>query len=279
MEQIFERLADEFGLDAISAWLGRVLPGLIKAALILLVFYLLWRLVRRGLEAIRSRTTLDPTLAAFLNTGLKSLILMVGLIVALAELGVNTASLLASLGVAGLTLGFAAKDALSNIISGLFIFWDRPFVVGDLIENDGFYGRVEDITLRSTRVVTPDGKMLAIPNSTIVNTTVASYTNFPHLRIDIPVTIGVAEDIDRAREVLLGVVAGDARFLATPRATVTVDALNDYNVLLTLSAWLDDEKTHVAARADLREAAYKALTGAGVDLPFETVRVLGLAAG
>jgi small conductance mechanosensitive channel len=83
---------------------------------------------------------------------------------------------LASLGIAGLTLGFAAKDTLSNVISGLFIFWDRPFVVGDLIEMDGKYGRVEDITLRSTRVVTPDGKMLAIPNSAIVNSSVWSRT-------------------------------------------------------------------------------------------------------
>ncbi len=102
------------------------------------------------------------------------------------------------------------------MISGVFIFWDRPFVIGDLVEVDGHYGKVEDITMRSTRVVTPDGKMLAIPNSTIVNTTVASYTNFPHLRLDVGVTIGVNEDIGRVRPILLSAAGSDNDFLAEP---------------------------------------------------------------
>ena len=99
------------------------------------------------------------------GTAVKYTVLTVGVVSALGQVGINTGSLLASLGIAGLTIGFAARDALSNIISGIFIFWDRPFVIGDLIEVNSQYGRVDRITLRSTRVVTVDGRMLAIPNA------------------------------------------------------------------------------------------------------------------
>ena len=129
------------------------------------------------------------------------------------------------------------------------------------------YGEVSEITMRSTRVVTPDGKMLAIPNATIVNSTVVSYTNFPHLRIDLEVTIGVTEDIDKVRRILCGLVADDARYLAEPAPSVVLSALGDYNNTLRLSAWLDNEKDHLASRFALRERAYGALTSAGVMSP------------
>ena len=82
---------------------------------------------------------------------------------------VDTSAALASLGIAGLTIGFAARDALSNLISGILIFIDRPFVVGDLVEIEDHYGKVSAITLRSTRIITSDGKMLAVPNAEIIN--------------------------------------------------------------------------------------------------------------
>jgi small conductance mechanosensitive channel len=200
-------------------------------------------------------------------------VLTLGTITALAQMGVNTASLIASLGVAGLTLGFAAQDVLSNIISGLFIFWDRPFVIGDLVEIDGQYGRVETITMRSTRVVTTDGKMLAIPNSVIANSTVTSYTNFPNLRLDVEVTVGVNEDLGRVRVLLLDQVRGRQEFMDAPPPSVVVKALNDYNVLLELRAWIHDEKEHIQHRFELRERIFTSLTEAGVDMPCETLSI------
>ena len=194
----------------------------------------------------------------------------IAVLTALSELGINTASFLASLGIAGLTLGFAAKDTLSNVISGLFIFWDRPFVVGDLIEMEGKYGRVEDITLRSTRVVTPDGKMLAIPNSAIVNSTVASYTNFPHLRLEIDLTVGVEEDLGRISAIFLELVKGDRRFKTDPPAEMVVTAINDYNVAVQFRVWLVNEKQHIPERFELRQRIFEAMRAAGVEMPYET---------
>ncbi len=180
------------------------LPSLLIALVALLLFYLGWLVGRRVALSLMRRAELDKTAQAFVLTVAKTLVGATAIVASLGALGIDTASALTSLGVAGLTIGFAAKDALSNVISGVFIFWDRPFVIGDLVEIDGQYGRVDLITMRSTRVVTVDGKMLAVPNATIVNQVVASYTNFPHLRLDIDVTVAVTEDLGRVRQILLG---------------------------------------------------------------------------
>lgn len=132
------------------------------------------------------------------------------------------------------------------------------------------------ITLRSTRVVTPDGKMLAIPNSTVVNTTVASYTNFDNLRLDIPVTVGVEENLGRVRTLLIELVTDCEGFLDTPPPRVVVVALDDYNVALELQAWIADEEAHIAERLLLREAVFETLRSANVTMPYETFELAPL---
>ena len=181
--------------------------------------------------------------------------------------------MVASLGVVSLTIGFAARETLSNIISGILIFLDRPFTIDDLVEIDGKYGRVDRITLRSTRIVTNDGKMLAVPNTEVMNKTVISYTNFPHLRLDIAVTVAVTEDLDRARMILVSLVQNDLDYMAEPLPSVVVTQLNDYNVTLELRAWLKDERQHVQKRFELREKVFNTLSAAGVEMPFETVQL------
>lgn len=267
----WDELAQTFSISGLMAEVSRWIPSVLSAFAILGAFYLLWRIANRAAGIFIRRANLDPTAATFLQTVLKYVLLSIGVVTALGKVGVNTASLLTSLGVAGLTIGFAAKDALSNMISGIFIFWDRPFVIGDLVEIGGEYGRVDSITMRSTRVVTPDGRMLAVPNTAIVNSTVASYTNFPHLRISVAFTVGVGENLGRVREVALGVCHRRAGLMAEPPAEVVVTALNDYNVALELRAWIDDEKQHISARMALREALFEALRAANVEMPYETL--------
>lgn len=266
------RLAESFNPELLAQGAASWTENLLFAALTFLVYYMLWRLVSMVLVPALQRVDVDDTGRSFFQTVARAVILTLGVVAALGELGINTASVVASLGVAGLTIGFAARDALSNIISGIFIFWDRPFVLGDLIEIDGKYGRVDRITLRSTRVVTVDGKMLAIPNAAVVNSAVASYTNFSHLRIEVPITVGVEESLGRVRALLLGCVEGDTDYMDEPAPEMVVSELNDYNVLVTLRAWLHDERKHIPKRFEMRERAFEALRSAGVDLPFETIK-------
>lgn len=271
-DSIALRLAEIFDPQALGSVAADFLANGVIGALTFFAYYLIWRVLDAGVRVFTSRIKMDETTREFTLTALKFVVLTLAAVNTLAAVGVNTASLIASLGVAGLTLGFAARDALSNLISGLLIYWDRPFVIGDLLEVGNHYGKVQRITLRSTRVITPDGRLLAVPNTEIINSTVASYTNFPHLRLDIPVTVGVGEDLDRVRSALLSLVEGDD-FMQEPAPRVVVKQLNDYNVGLELQAWIHDEREHVQARSDLREAVFKELTRLGVDMPFETFRI------
>lgn len=269
MDEVLSKLEQTFGREAVTEVLVTWVPSAIAAILTVLVFAAITWGVTRVLRRVFARTQLDVTAATFIETLVRFSLTIIGLLTALAQLGINVTSILASLGVMGLTIGFAAQNTLSNLISGLFIFWDRPFVIGDLIEVDGEYGRVATITLRSTRLITVDGRMLAIPNAIMANAKVASYTNFPHLRIDVEVTVGVNEPIGKVREVLLGLCEGP-QFMDEPAPAVVVKALGDYNTTLELRVWLHDEKTHVAERYDLRERVKNALDEAGVEMPFET---------
>jgi small conductance mechanosensitive channel len=270
---IVQRLRTEFDPRAMGESVASLLANIAVGLLTFAAFYVLWRVLDAVLRGVLRRSRVDRTSATFAETALKFTLLVVGAAQALAAAGVNTAAVVTSLGLAGLTLGFAARDALSNLISGVLIFWDRPFVIGDLIEVGDSYGRVERITLRSTRVVTVDGRMLAVPNATIINTTVASYTNFPNLRLDIAVTVGVNENLARVRDLMLSIVRDDPAYLKEPAPRVVVTALNDYNVALQLQAWLENEREHVAQRFALRERVFDTLRSAGVEMPFETLQL------
>ncbi|MEP7273640.1 MAG: mechanosensitive ion channel family protein [Acidobacteriota bacterium] len=249
-------------------------PSLILALLVFVVFYLIYWVVKTIVARIAKHVGLERTVSSFLLIALKYVILIFGAITALQQVGINVTSLIAGLGIIGLSLGFAAKDTLSNIIAGVFLFWDKPFIIGDLIEVSDEYGQVHEITLRTTRIVTPDGKLVSIPNSELINSKIKSYTMYPHLRLDIDVTIGVNEDIGKARDVILGLLQSDNRLLADPAPAVLVTTLGDYFVGLQLRVWLDEVRQHVSVKAELRERIKEALDRAKISMPFETIEVI-----
>lgn len=273
LQGIVNRLRTDLDPQVLGGGLAELLANLVVASLVFALFYLIWRLLEWALHRALTRSTVDETTASFVETVAKYVILGIGLVQALSSAGIDAAAVLTSLGIVGLTIGFAARDALSNLISGLLIFWDRPFVIDDLVEVEGSYGRVDTITLRSTRVVTTDGRMLAIPNTTIINSVVASYTNFPHVRLDVGVTIGVEEDIDCASRILIDLVAEDNDYLTDPAPRVVVTNLGDYNVELELQAWYKDEYKHIAEQYDLRKRVFHAMNDAGIHMPYETVEL------
>lgn len=252
-------------------WIYSNVSGMIMAVIYFFFFCLVWFALSRFLKLVYRRVDLNETAANFVQEIVKYFVLCIGALSVLGALGVNTASLLASLGVLGLTLGFAARDTLSNLIAGIFIFWDRPFITGDLVEIEGVYGKVQVITLRSTRIVTVDGKMVAFPNTTIVNNKVVSYSNFPHLRLDVDVTIGVEEKIGQVRKLLLETLQATGKYMEEPPPTVVLKSINDYNLELQVRAWILDERQHVAERFALRELIFETLFEAGVDMPYETL--------
>ena len=274
MHKILERLQEIFNADRIANAAAHLIPRLIIALAVFLVFYLLYRVLNFLLARVTRRAGVEPTAATFLLVAVRYVVLIVGVVMALEELGLDVTTILEGLGIVGLALGFAAKDTLSNIIAGFFLFWDKPFVIGDLIEVSDEYGEVRAITMRTTRIVTVDGKLVSIPNSVIVNSKIRSYTMIPHLRLDIDVTIGVNERIDEAREVILDTVRRDERFLKEPPPEVVVITLGDYFVKIALKVWLRDPRIHIPVREELREAIKNALDKSGIVMPYETIELV-----
>src|SRR5712691_11563935 len=274
MRTILQRLQQIFSADRIANALSHFAPRFVIGLIVFLVFYLLYRVLNFLLARVTRRAKVEPTAATFLLTVLKYVVLIAGLVMALEELGLGVTTILEGIGIIGIALGFAAKDTLSNIIAGFFLFWDKPFVIGDLIEVSDEYGEVREITLRSTRILTVDGKLISIPNSVIVNTKVRSYTMSPHLRLDIDVTIAVFEKISAAREAILAIVRGDEKFLTDPPPEVVVITLGDYYVKLELKVWLRDPRIHIPVREELREGIKNALDAASIVMPYETIELV-----
>ncbi len=272
-EAVLARLQEVYDPEMLGSQIVDFTINFLAAIVTFTLFYLSWLIIQYILKVVLRRTNLDKTSQAFVRTIIKYSILLTGLFHALSTMKVDTAGFLASLGIVGITIGFAARDAFSNLISGILIYLDRPFVIGDLVEIGDYYGSVDQITLRSTRIITSDGKMLAVPNAEMINKTVTSYTNFPHLRLDIEVTVGVTQDIGKVRQVLLGVIKGDPAFLEDPPARVIVTQLNDYNIAVELQAWIKDERSHVEKRTELREKVFESLTRAQVEMPLETFQL------
>lgn len=241
---------------------------LLLALLVLAVFVGIYRVAAAGLRPVFQRSRLEDDASELLLTILKYALLGFGLILALDQLGFNVMSLVAGLGIAGLALGFAAKDSLANFIAGVTILWDRPFRVGDRVEIDGEFGQVKKITLRSTRIHTNENMVVIIPNQNVANNKVINHTMQASLRLDIPFGIAYKEDIDQARAVVLGLLAGDDRVRERPAPVVVLTEMAASSVNFELRVWLKNPHAEVPLAFEYLEKIKKALDGSGIEIPF-----------
>ena len=260
------RLAGEFREELIRfAFQALVAIGVLAA------FLAAYLVVRTAIRPVFERSHLEEDARNLLETLAKYTILGFGVILALDQMGFNVTSLIAGLGVAGLALGFAAKDTLANFIAGVTILWDRPFRVGDRVEADGKFGQVKKITLRSTRIHTADNKVVIIPNQNIVNNTIINHTMQASLRMVIPFGIAYEADMGRAREVALELVKGDDRLRERPPAEVDVVELAPSSVNMELRMWLKNPHHEGPVESEYLEKVKLALDAAGIEIPYQKV--------
>ncbi len=265
MQQLLESLHLTPLVDRLIAFL----PALGAAALILAVFAVLYRLSRGPLSLLLSRAGVHEKVVQLLVRSVyRWTLIAVAVVMAADQVGINVAAAVAGLGVAGIAVGFAAQDTLANVIAGIVIFLDRPFVVGDWVEVDGDYGRVSEITLRSTRIRTPRNTWVVIPNKHIVDAVLENHSKHGEIRIDVPVGIAYKEDIDRAREVLLAAVADLDGVLDDPHPDVVVAGLGSSSVDLTVRVWIHHADREQATGFAVAETSKKALDAAGIQIPF-----------
>ncbi len=184
---------------------------------------------------------------------------------------VDVSAWLASAGVVGLAVGFAAKDSLANLFAGIFIIADSPYKLGDFIQfEDGLRGRVTDIGLRSTRILTRDDIEINVPNSIIGNAKVVNETGGPYTkeRIAVPVSVAYGSDVERVRAVLLSTPVGAPHVVDDPTPTVYFNAFGASGLEFAVMVWIDDPAMKDVATSEMNFRIYKALQAAGIEIPY-----------
>ncbi len=240
---------------------------LLAAVVIFLVGMWLAKRLSKGLERVLVRTQADATLGGFLRRVSYAAMMVLVIITALTSLGVNPTSMLAVLGAAGLAVGLALKDSLSNIASGVMLIALRPFREGDFVQAAGLEGIVEEVRIFQTRMRTLDNRLIVLPNSLITTAPIINFTAKPHRRIDIPVGVGYDDDLKQAKDILLKIAQDDARVLRDPAPSVIVSRLSESSVDLILLAWAKT-KDFGETRSDLIGAVRTEIIGNGLKIPY-----------
>lgn len=240
---------------------------LLAASLIFLVGMWLARRLSAGLERVLGRANVDTTLSGFLRRVSYAVMLVLVIITALSAIGVPTTSMLALLGAAGLAVGLALKDSLSNIASGVMLIVLRPFRVGDHVVAAGQEGVVMEVRVFQTRLRAFDQRVIILPNSEITTAPIINYSTLPTRRMEIAVGVGYDDDLRRAQEILLRLARENPKILAEPAPFVQVSNLGESSVGLKLFA-------HAAnadfgdAQSQLIEAVRNELIGNGLSIPY-----------
>lgn len=224
------------------------------------------RILYRSRLALRilSETTIHAVVK-----GVRYLLLLTVLLSIVKISGYDITYLLTGLGIAGIIIGFAAKDPIANVISGILLLADRSFELGDEIEVEGLYGTVEDITLRSTRIRTIEHKLVYIPNAELISKNIVNYTiGDRRICLKIPVGISYESSIDLAKKVMMEAIKETEGTLVNPEPEVLLKNFGDFSVDLELRVWISDAKERFDLESEIRWKIKKKFMENGVEIPY-----------
>lgn len=241
--------------------------NLISALVVFVLGRWLAKLIVKALSKIMKRASVDETLINFLGNVFYVALLVVVIIAALDRLGVNTTSVLAVFATAGLAVGLALKDSLSNFAAGVMLIIFKPFKVGDFVEAGGSAGTVEEIRIFSTIMRTPDNREITIPNGQIYSGTIINVTARDTRRIDLVFGIGYNDDLVMARDLIWNVINSDDRILKDPEPVVALAELADSSVNIAVRPWVKTSE-YWAVRSDILEKVKQAFDNNNISIPF-----------
>ncbi len=239
---------------------------------IAIVIFIIGRFVVRKITDIAHKLMLrsekiDDTLANFFDDIIYYILMVIVILTALKQLGIDTTSFFAILGAAGLAIGLALKDSLGSFASGVMIIMFRPFNVSDVITAAGVTGKVEEISIFNTIIITPDNQKIIIPNAEITKSSIININAKPQRRVDLVVSIGYDDDIKKAKEVLNSIVEADQRVLTDKGITVAVSELADSSVNFVVRAWVDTAN-YWDVKFDLTENIKTTFDKEGISIPY-----------
>lgn len=242
----------------------------INIAIAIAIFYvgkMAVSLVIRGLRKVMRRQEIDKTLETFIANLVRAVLMIVVIIAAIGQVGIQTTSFIAIFGAAGLAVGLALQGSLSNFAAGVLIVLFRPYRVGDFVEAAGISGSVEQVQILTTVLKTGDNKQIIVPNSQIMGSIITNYSANDTRRVDMVVGVSYDDDLDKVRATLEELIAAEERILDEPAPTIAVSELADSSVNFVVRPWVKTPD-YWSVKFDLTEAIKKRFDKEDISFPF-----------
>tara|TARA_B100001142_G_scaffold221872_1_gene220012 strand:- start:4175 stop:5002 length:828 start_codon:yes stop_codon:yes gene_type:complete len=253
--------------DQITELLSSFGISLFIALCILVIGRQVIKIVIKVISSALERSNTEDTVRIFVTNLLNTLLMIVVFIAAINQLGIETTSIIAVLGAAGLAIGLALQGSLANFAAGILIVIYRPYKVGDYIQADNHLGTVNDIQIFSTVLRTPDNKLVVVPNGSIMNGSIVNFSNQDTRRIDMVIGCGYEDDIDKVKAVLTDIVAKDDRVLSDPKTRIAVSELADSSVNFIVRPWVKNPD-YLDVMYSLTEEIKKRFDEEGISIPY-----------
>ena len=241
-----------------------------------IVIYVLGRMVVGFILSIfrrvMAKSKYDAMLVDFLESIIGTILMLFVIVASLNQLGVDTTSLVAILGAAGLAIGLSLQDSLKNFAAGVMLLVFKPFKSGDFIEAGGTMGSVNKIGIFTTTMTTPDNKEIIVPNGGIYGGNITNFSAKETRRVDMVVGIGYDADLRKAKQILQEMVASDDRILQDPAPQVAVSELADSSVNFVVRPWVKSSDFW-AVKFDFTEAVKVRFDQEGISIPFPQMDV------
>ena len=262
----------EFNLDGnlwnqLSELLSSFGISLFIALTILIIGRQVVKILIKVISAALERSNTEDTVRIFVTNLLNTLLMIVVFIAAINQLGIQTTSIIAVLGAAGLAIGLALQGSLSNFAAGILIVIYRPYKVGDYIQADNHLGTVDDIQIFSTVLKTPDNKLVIVPNGSIMNGSIVNFSNQNKRRVDIVASCSYEDDIDKVKSVLADILSKDDRILNEPKPRIAVSELADSSVNFIVRPWVKNSD-YIDVYYSLLEEIKKRFDQEGIAIPY-----------
>jgi len=263
-------------MDAINDFLantdivGILTTGAINLAIAIFIFLVgkwIAKRVQNTLKKLLRKREVDDMLVDFLGTIVSTLIIIVAVIAAVDQMGIPATSFLAVIGAAGLAIGLALKDSLSNFASGVMLVLFRPFSKGDFVDAGGITGTVDEIHLVSTILTTPDNKQVIVPNALMYSSAIINFSAKDTRRVDMAIGVGYDDDLKVAASVLKKVCEDHPKVLSEPATKIFINNLGDSSVDFVVRPWVKSEDYWDVLAAVL-ETSKVELEAAGCNIPY-----------
>lgn len=245
---------------------------LIDALVIFLIGWYAIKFVLRFIDKVMTRSNVDTIIVTFIksivNIGLK----IVLFITILTKFGVNPASLLTVFAAGGAALALGLQDSMKGIVSGMTILFAKPFVKGDIIEVKNYIGKIDEIQLLYTKLMTFDNKVVIIPNNELASSTFVNYSHEDIRRVDMTMNIHYGDDVELAKKIIMKTIENHPKAFQEPLPYVRVSSYKEHSVEIGIRVWSLTED-YYELRDDLMEQIKKAFDKEGISLPYEQLDV------